>query len=209
MPALSYEVAGEQSDGGGPSWSATVSNWKVMASRVFLLFLLMQIPLAAAEIPISSGFPPFLNGLPFQSVSGPEDGEATGTLLEMLSGVTSTGKGVIVGIIDTGIDWRHPDFRDPADSLRSPILAIWDMNSELGSTVIAYRLPHPGTVKLTLYDLLGRPVRRLVSEYQEAGSHEITWDGADDRGRAVASGVYLYRLKTGNQQLSRRLVFVR
>ena len=78
-----------------------------------------------------------------------------------------------------------------------------------GRTVIAYRLPHPGTVKLTLYDLLGRPVRRLVSEYQEAGSHEITWDGADDRGRAVASGVYLYRLKTGNQQLSRRLVFVR
>ena len=51
----------------------------------------------------------------------------------MLSGVTSTGKGVIVGIIDTGIDWRHPDFRDPADSLRSRILAIWDTNSELGS----------------------------------------------------------------------------
>ena len=103
-----------------------------MASRVFLLFLLMQVPLAAAEIPISSGFPPFLNGLPFQSVSGPEDGEATGTLLEMLSGVTATGKGVIVGIIDTGIDWRHPDFRDPADSLRSRILAIWDTAAELG-----------------------------------------------------------------------------
>ena len=104
----------------------------VLASRVLLLLcLLMQVPLVAAEIPVFSSAS-FLNDRPFQSVSGPEDGEATGTLLELLSGVTATGKGVIVGIIDTGIDWRHPDFRDPADSLRSRILGIWDMNAELG-----------------------------------------------------------------------------
>ena len=102
-----------------------------MASGVLLPLLLME-GFAAAEIPISSASGPFLNGRPFQSVSGPEDGEATGTVLEMLSGVTATGKGVIVGIIDSGIDWRHPDFRDPADSLRSRILSIWDMDSELG-----------------------------------------------------------------------------
>ena len=104
-----------------------------MAHRVLLPCLLMQVPLAAAEIAISSGFPPFLKSRAFQSVSVPEGGETTGTLVEMLSGVTATGKGVIVGIVDSGIDWRHPDFRDPADSLRSRILSFWDMDSELGS----------------------------------------------------------------------------
>ena len=78
-----------------------------------------------------------------------------------------------------------------------------------GRTAITYRLPGPGTVELILYDLLGRPVRRLVSKYQGAGSYRVAWDGTDDRGRAVATGVYLYRLKAGSRQLSRRLVFVR
>jgi len=43
-----------------------------------------------------------------------------------------TGKGVIVGIIDSGIDWRHRDFRDPTDSTKTRILAIWDMDDETG-----------------------------------------------------------------------------
>ena len=78
-----------------------------------------------------------------------------------------------------------------------------------GRTSISYRLPDPGTVELTLYDLLGRPVTRLVTEYQEAGTHQASWDGMDDDRRAAASGVYLYRLNTGDQQLSRRLLLVR
>ena len=40
-----------------------------------------------------------------------------------------TGRGVIVGIIDTGIDFRHVDFRDPADSTRSRVLALWDQRT--------------------------------------------------------------------------------
>ncbi len=78
-----------------------------------------------------------------------------------------------------------------------------------GSTSISYQLPGPGAVELILYDLLGHPVRRLVSEYQGAGLHETAWDGADDEGKQVASGVYLYKLEVGDQLLSRRLVFVR
>ena len=78
-----------------------------------------------------------------------------------------------------------------------------------GRTTITYELPKPGAVELTLYDLLGQPVRRLVSEYQAPGSYRIAWDGADDERSQVASGVYLYRLKAGNQQRARRLVLVR
>ena len=78
-----------------------------------------------------------------------------------------------------------------------------------GARPFTYELPKPGAVELTLYDLLGQPVRRLVSEYQGAGSYRIAWDGADDVGNQVASGVYLYRLEAGVRRLSRRLLFVR
>ena len=46
-----------------------------------------------------------------------------------------TGKGVIVGIIDSGIDWTHPDFRDPDDTTKTRILRIWDQSDSLGSGV--------------------------------------------------------------------------
>ena len=96
------------------------------------LSLPLHVFLAAVEIPASSITESSFKDGSFQSLSAAEEGEFSGTLLDELSGVTATGKGVIVGIIDTGIDWRHPDFRDPADSLRSRILAIWDMAAENG-----------------------------------------------------------------------------
>lgn len=54
--------------------------------------------------------------------------QAGANLLEqgVLNNTKYTGEGVLVGIYDTGIDWRHPDFRDPADSTKSRILSIWD-----------------------------------------------------------------------------------
>ena len=67
-----------------------------------------------------------LNDWSFPVRTGNGEEDISGTLLESLSGVTATGKGVIVGIIDSGIDWRHPDFRNPADTLRSRIIALWD-----------------------------------------------------------------------------------
>ena len=78
-----------------------------------------------------------------------------------------------------------------------------------GRTSISYQLTGPGAVELILYGLLGQPVRRLVSEYQGAGFHRVAWDGTDEEGNPVASGVYLYRLKAGHQQRARRLVLVR
>lgn len=109
------------------------------------LFLSLHGYLAASVISAStvSGSSP--KDWSFQSLSGPENGELSGSLLESLSGVTATGKGVIIGIIDTGIDWRHPDFRDPADTLRSRILAIWDRESSPGGDGGGFA---PGGVRL-------------------------------------------------------------
>ena len=93
---------------------------------ILFLALLLLATLVEADHPTSFSTASSLNDWFFQASTGNAEEDTSGNLLEFLSGVTATGKGVIVGIIDTGIDWRHPDFRDPADNLRSRIISIWD-----------------------------------------------------------------------------------
>lgn len=76
-------------------------------------------------------------------------------------------------------------------------------------TVIPFDLPAGSKVELVLYNLAGQPIRTLVNSPRSAGSHTAVWDGTDDSGRSVASGVYFYRLQTGQQVLTRKLLLVR
>jgi len=64
------------------------------------------------------------------------------------------------------------------------------------TTQITYRLQHNEHVRLTVYNLLGQEIRTLVDKQQNAGTLSVDWDGRDDAGLAVASGVYIYRLQT-------------
>ena len=76
-------------------------------------------------------------------------------------------------------------------------------------TVIRFSLPKSGEVELSVYNLAGQKVAALVEGVREAGTYTVNWDGRDDRGRALASGVYLYRLRDGEQQVeTRKLVLV-
>ena len=65
-------------------------------------------------------------------------------------------------------------------------------NSE---TVIEYELPQSGEIQLVIYDVTGQRVASLASGLREAGTYALRWDGRDDAGRQMASGVYLYRLE--------------
>ena len=77
-------------------------------------------------------------------------------------------------------------------------------------TTIRYQLPEPGDVSLTIYDLLGQEVRVLVSERQPVGWYRVRWDGRDEAGQLVSSGVYLYRLDVEEEFLqTRKLTVVR
>ena len=76
-------------------------------------------------------------------------------------------------------------------------------------TAIVYQLSGRGVVELTIFDLLGRPIRRLVEGAQAGGYYRVVWDGTDDSGRSVGSGVYLYSLRAGAFHRTRRLVLVR
>ncbi|MBC8182133.1 T9SS type A sorting domain-containing protein [candidate division KSB1 bacterium] len=66
------------------------------------------------------------------------------------------------------------------------------------STVISYQISKNSDVELVIYNRLGQRVRTLVNEIQLRGSHAALWNGKNNFGKSVASGVYFYQLKTGN-----------
>ena len=77
------------------------------------------------------------------------------------------------------------------------------------ATTIRFDLPAAGGVRLTLFDVAGRLVRTLVDAPRAAGAQSVTWDGADDSGRAVSAGVYLLRMDVGSTHMSRRVVLLK
>jgi flagellar hook assembly protein FlgD len=66
-----------------------------------------------------------------------------------------------------------------------------------------------GQTKLTIYNVLGEEVMTLLDKFLPAGSYSVEWDGTDDSGNDCASGVYLYKLTSGDQTRSRKMVLVR
>ena len=76
------------------------------------------------------------------------------------------------------------------------------------STVIPYQLPASGHVRLEVFNVLGQRLATLVDEEQSAGAYTAPWDATDAAGRAVGAGVYIYRLSSGGQTESRRMVLV-
>jgi hypothetical protein len=77
------------------------------------------------------------------------------------------------------------------------------------TTIVGFSLASDGPVSLCVYNALGQQVRTLASGYTTAGHHTVTWNGRDDRGNAAASGVYMYRLVTGDKVMVKRMTLVR
>jgi len=77
------------------------------------------------------------------------------------------------------------------------------------STEISYHLPEQCEVSLDVYDVAGRRIVRLVSWKQPVGDHSVTWNGTDDSGGRVGSGVYFYSLRAGKHELTRKMVLLR
>ncbi|MCB0279904.1 MAG: fibronectin type III domain-containing protein, partial [Calditrichaeota bacterium] len=78
------------------------------------------------------------------------------------------------------------------------------------STTVVYDLPHDGHVQLIIYNILGQQIRQLVNEDQlAAGNKTVHWDGRDQSGKPVASGVYIYQLLTREYSASKRMLLVK
>jgi hypothetical protein len=78
------------------------------------------------------------------------------------------------------------------------------------STTIGYYLPVDATVTLEVYDTSGRLVARLLNGAKQAkGTHSVAWRGVDAQGRSVSSGMYFYRLTSGKETISRKMILLR
>ena len=76
-------------------------------------------------------------------------------------------------------------------------------------TTIRYDLPKPELVTLKVYDLLGQEVRTLVNERQNAGENSVFWDGQNQLGNVVGSGIYIYQFKSGGYVQGRKMLLIR
>ena len=64
-------------------------------------------------------------------------------------------------------------------------------------------------VNISVYNLEGRIVKTLVNQVMNAGSHEISWNGTNEIGAKVSTGMYIYQLKTNSTMLTRRMTFIK
>lgn len=77
-------------------------------------------------------------------------------------------------------------------------------------TIIAFELPESGTASLKVYNTKGQLVRQLhANQLLAAGNHTVVWDGCDEQGRCVGSGIYLYRLSFRDQSVSRKMLLAK
>ncbi len=77
------------------------------------------------------------------------------------------------------------------------------------STAISFQIPEASFVELTIYNIRGQAVRKLADQYLEAGKHILNWDGCDDQGNLLSSGIYLYKLKTGEDILNAKMMLIK
>jgi hypothetical protein len=76
-------------------------------------------------------------------------------------------------------------------------------------TIIDYEIAVAGEVRLEILNLLGQKVRTIVAERKPAGKHQARWDGLDDHGMVVPSGIYFYRLSTIRLTETRKALLMR
>ena len=99
--------------------------------------------------------------------------------------------------------------QDQIGLLDAPQLQQNAPNPFNSQTVLSYFMPEPGPVRMEILTLTGQRVAVLSQGQQRAGYHRLSWDGRDDEGRLLATGVYLYRLVTTKGVLTRKLVLLR
>jgi hypothetical protein len=104
------------------------------------------------------------------------------------------------------------DVTDVSGSSAVPVVTLLEQNAPNPFnpfTVIRFSIAKPGLVRLVVYDVVGRPVRLLVNGVHQADRYEVTWDGRDDSGRGVASGVYMYVLDAPGYSETKKTVLLK
>ena len=76
-------------------------------------------------------------------------------------------------------------------------------------TTLQYDLPEDAMVNITIYDMMGRIVKNLVSSQQRAGYKSVQWNATNNKGQPVSAGIYLYEIQAGNFRQFRKMALVK
>ena len=76
-------------------------------------------------------------------------------------------------------------------------------------TKIKYSILKDSRVELTVYNIKGKLVKKLVDENKQSGNYYVTWDGTNEKGICVGSGVYFYQIKAGNNSIIKNMLFLK
>jgi len=77
------------------------------------------------------------------------------------------------------------------------------------STTIEYQLPKTGNVEIKIFSINGQLVKTLESTHQIAGTHSFVWDGKNNGGQTVTSGLYVYQVAFENSMLAKKMLFIK
>ncbi len=134
----------------------------------------------------------------FLDTVGNQNGPSFGLFAALANGTVIQLPSIPVGIVDQPVSLPrsyalHQNFPNPFNP----------------STTIKYDLKQSGRVVLTVYNLLGQEVVKLVDENQEAGYKTVQWNGRNGNGTPVASGIYLYRFEAGDFVKIRKMILMK
>ncbi|MDP7028353.1 MAG: T9SS type A sorting domain-containing protein, partial [Candidatus Marinimicrobia bacterium] len=76
-------------------------------------------------------------------------------------------------------------------------------------TTLRYDLPENSLVNVTVYDMLGREVKTLINQTQDAGYRSVIWDATNDYGKPVSAGIYLYQIQAGEYISTKKMVLLK
>jgi len=76
-------------------------------------------------------------------------------------------------------------------------------------TTLRYDLPENGHVNITVYDMLGREVKTLINQTQDAGYRSVIWNATNDYGKPVSAGIYLYQIQAGEYISTKKMVLLK
>ena len=77
------------------------------------------------------------------------------------------------------------------------------------TTTLRYDLPETGHLTITIYDMLGRHIKTLINQTQDAGYRSVIWDATNDYGKPVSAGIYLYQIQAGEYMQTKKMVLLK
>jgi hypothetical protein len=148
---------------------------------------------------------------------GPPEGPIVGGLWNGIVAVRDAQGNLVENYSVTAVsghDWRANNnptgIENPAPTSTTPItMNAAEPNPARDHSRVAFTMQRGGEARVDVFNAAGERIRTLLESHQAAGSHEVVWDGRDDNGSAVGSGVYFFRLDALGQESTRRLVLVR